>query len=276
MYYLLIFTSLFLILCYNREIGGFKMKYQRHKRKETFSVLLISNTDRSSRQFQISLFALRLVFVLLLILGIALGIMIYLFCVKYKEENALRKQLNSQKKLTQQLEADIQTLHQANKQKEIAETTKSAAETTKSADHTKATENKQNVLQETELEKDSTFPGRYPSKSSGVLGSTYSPEHPFLSINTNTGSNVVATADGTITAISSDAYYKHIIVITHESGYITRYMCNQEAELIVNEGMSVHAGDILLNISIDNTQLDYQILKGEVPIDPLTLIDAKG
>ena len=37
------------------------MKDQRHKRKESFSVLVVSNTDRSSRQFQISLFAIRLV-----------------------------------------------------------------------------------------------------------------------------------------------------------------------------------------------------------------------
>ena len=35
------------------------MKNQRHKRKEIYSVLMVSNTDGKSKQFQVSAFTLR-------------------------------------------------------------------------------------------------------------------------------------------------------------------------------------------------------------------------
>ena len=42
------------------------------------------------------------------------------------------------------------------------------------------------------------------------------------------------------------------------------------------EGARVQAGDILLTITKDDTQLDYQILYEEKSVDPLEIIDAKG
>ena len=242
------------------------MKYQRHKRKETFSILLISNTDRHSRQFQISLFFIRLVLFLLLFLCVAAGWLVYWVSTTYKEQSSLRTQLNSQKELTQQLQTENKTLRQTNEQ-------------LKTAQAQKETNTKENIAKEAptaEPEKDNSFSSRYPTQGSSVLQSEYSAEHPCLTINTYTGCNIITAADGTVTAVSSDDTYKYIIEVQHADGYTTRYLCYQDAELKAAEGTQVRVGDILLSINNDNTQIDYQIIYNGDPIDPLTLIDAKG
>ena len=53
-------------------------------------------------------------------------------------------------------------------------------------------------------------------------------------------------------------------------------MCRQEAEVQASEGAQVEVGDTLFTITVEDAQLDYQILFEEEPIDPLTVIEAKG
>ena len=53
-------------------------------------------------------------------------------------------------------------------------------------------------------------------------------------------------------------------------------MCRQEADVQATEGAQVEAGDTLFTITIDDSELDYQILFEGEPIDPLTVIEAKG
>lgn len=245
------------------------MKDQRHKRKESFSVLVISNTGKTNKQFQISLFFLRLIVVLFLVFCIAIGWFIYQFSTEHRKQEALRAQLIAQEEMTQQLKAENKTLRQNNKEKEIKDkTTEETAETEGvKSERPKAT---------SEPVKDSTYPSLYPSKGSGVLKSKFSPEQPFISINAYTGGTIIAAGDGTVITVSSDEAYKHIIEIKHDSGYTTRYLCHKEAELKVAEGTQVKAGDILLNVTADDTQLDYQIVYENSPVDPLTVIDAKG
>ena len=79
-----------------------------------------------------------------------------------------------------------------------------------------------------------------------------------------------------MTSISSDDTYPQIIEISHASGYTTRYMCRQEAQLETQQDAQVLAGDTLLTITTDETQLDYQVIFDGEPIDPLTVIEAKG
>ncbi|MDE6891143.1 MAG: hypothetical protein K2P50_05030 [Lachnospiraceae bacterium] len=53
-------------------------------------------------------------------------------------------------------------------------------------------------------------------------------------------------------------------------------MCRQDADKNTEIGAKVNAGDTILTITADNTQLDYQVVfEGEI-IDPLNVIDAKG
>lgn len=243
------------------------MKYQRHKRKESFSVLVVSNTDRSSRQFQITLFTIRMVFAVLLLLCAALGWLIFLSANAQAKQQKLKEQLAIQGQAAQALEkekeswnsermeltSENETLRQIIGQKEAAEGTGGES-----------------------AQKDPTIPTHYPSKGSGVMEAGYSEEHPYMTMSIYKGSNIVAAGDGAVVTVSSDDTYRHIVEIQHESGYITRYLCHNEADIKTEEGAQVQAGDILLEITTDETKLDYQVLYENEAVDPLTVIEAKG
>lgn len=244
------------------------MKFQRHKRKESFSVLLVSNTDRHSRQFQISLFSIRLAGLILLVLCLAAGWIVYCLAIGNREQSALQSQISAKEELIGQLQEENKTLRQTNEQMETA----------KAQEHAKTEEEKQSTEEQknTAPKKDSTVPSRYPTQGSSILQSAYSPEHPSLTIQVYTGGSVIAAADGMVTAVSSDNTYRYIIDIRHDSGYITRYLCCQEAELKISEGTAVRTGDVLLSVNVNDIQLDYQIVYNDAPVDPFTVIDARG
>lgn len=249
------------------------MKRQRHKHKESFSILLISNTGRSGRQFHFSLLTFRLFLAFLFLICIALGCLSSLFLTQRRSLTALKEQLNRQEQMVLQLEeekaaldterqaltAENETLHQAiSASVQAKEQEEALAET------------------ESRAEQDPSFPSRYPSTDTGMLLTAYSEEQPYLSLNTHTEGKVIAAGSGTITAIKSDETYPVIIEMDHGNGYQTRYMCHQEAELNIQEGAQANGGDALLTITTDNTQLDYQVLHEGSPIDPLMVLDAKG
>ncbi len=249
------------------------MKRQRHKHKESFSILLISNTGRSGRQFHFSLLTFRLFLIFLLLICITLGCLSYLFMTQRRNMAALKEQLTIQEQLVLQLEeekaaldverktlaAENETLHQAiSASVQAREQEEALAET------------------ESRAEQDPSFPSLYPSTDTGMLLRSYSEEQPYLALNTHTEGKVIAAGSGAITAIRSDDTYPIIIEMDHGNGYQTRYMCHQEAELNTEEGAQAKAGDALLTITTDNTQLDYQVLHEGSPIDPLMVLDAKG
>lgn len=242
------------------------MNKQRHKRAESFSVLVVSSLDRSSRQFNVTLLSLRLAAFALVLICAALGIFICLYASVRGTQADLRARLAAQEQLALDLEAERDALN-AEKLSLVAEneTLRQTAEpvsTKESAESVPVT--------------DPSFPGRYPSYGAGVLQSSFSAEQDYLSINTYSGGNIIAAGNGTITGITSDETYPYIIEIDHGNGYQTRYLCRQEAELRIVEGARIQAGDILLTITNDDTQFDYQVIFNGEPIDPLEVIDAKG
>lgn len=254
------------------------MKNQRHKRKESYSILLISNTGRTSRQFQLSTVAIRLLLIILLLTCTVAGLLAYTYSTAHKVQTDLRTRLSEQEQLVETLTAENtslkeeqQTLTEENEalkreSEQYAEEARAATEAAAAAI----------AEEESEPETDSTYPSRYPSSGASVLSSSYSEEQPYLTITTYAESTIVAAGDGTVVAVASDDIYHHIIEIQHESGYKTRYLCHQEANVEVEEGAQVQAGDLLLTITADDTQMDYQVLDAEGPVDPLSVIDAKG
>ena len=86
------------------------MKQQRHKRRESFSVLLISNVDRSNRQFSVSLTFIRLIFFLILLILAVIGILTFLFLAGNQKQNMLRAQLTTQEAMVEQLNAEKDVL----------------------------------------------------------------------------------------------------------------------------------------------------------------------
>lgn len=244
------------------------MKRKGHKHKESYSVLLISNTGRCNRHFYISRNALRFIIVLLLCICVASGAtgwMFYCFAPNNGEQGNLQTQLDAQTQLVAQLENEKQALSEANLTLEKEnETLRQNAESEEQAS-----------VEETRDEEDLSIPRRYPSASSAVL-SFYTEEQPYLSINTHKDGNIIATGSGTVVDVTSDDTYAVIVEIEHKKGYKTRYMCRQEAEVAASMGAQVEAGDTLFMITVDDTQLDYQIIFEGEPIDPLTVIEAKG
>lgn len=243
------------------------MKDQRHKRKEIYSVLMVSNTNGKSRQFQVSAFTLRLCAVLLALLCIAIGWLIYRASMTDGALQVLRQEIASQKEQIAQLETDKDALTK-DKLTLAAEN-----EALKQQPGTPAAPEE---ASEEEEETDSSAPNRYPSDGVGIQKASYSEEQPYISISAYTGGHIVAAGDGTVTAVWSDDPYAHIVEIEHEGGYKTRYLLHQDAEVNVEQGAEVQAGDILLTITSDDCQLDYQVLLNDEPIDPLSIIDAKG
>lgn len=246
------------------------MKRKGHKHKESFSVLLISNTGRDNRHFNISRIALRSVIFLLLFIYVASGLsgwLFHYFSGDNGKSKELQARLDARMQLTAQLEESNQSLSETNK----------ALEAEIAALRLKAESGEQETVKEEEEqdEEDLAIPRRYPSSSSSVL-SFYTQEQPYLSINTHKEGNIIATGSGTVTQVTSDDTYAVIVEIEHKKGYMTRYMCRQQTDVSTSVGAQVEAGDTLFEITVDDTQLDYQIIFEGEPIDPLTVIEAKG
>lgn len=247
------------------------MNNQRHKRKESLSVLLISNTGRENRQFNIPLPVLRIVPALLLILLILIGWLVYEFSINQKVQTALHTQIAEQETLVQQLTEEKEQLNTENQT--LSEENSSLRQQIEEA---AADGEAQEEEEEPDPSEDPSYPSRYPYSGASVLLSSYTEEQPYLAISAYTGGTVIAAGDGTVIANASDDIYHHIIEVLHESGYKTRYLCHQSADVSIEEGAEVHAGDVLLTITTDETQLDYQVIYEEAPVDPLSVIDARG
>lgn len=249
------------------------MKRKGHKHKESFSLLLLSNSGRKNRQWHVSKAVFCLLSTLLLLICIAVGVMGYMlyqvFSTDAKQED-LRAQLEEQKQLAEQLKAENEELSNAKQRLETELETYS-----QSADAGEE-EAEEKTGEETEADSESGIPRRYPSSGTSTLVSSYTEEQPYLSINTHEEGNIVATGDGTVTAVTSDDDYPVIVEVEHAKNYKTRYMCRQAADVQATRGAQVEAGDILFTITTEDTQLDYQILFEDEPIDPLTVIEAQG
>lgn len=253
------------------------MKQQRHKHKESFSILLISHTGRESRQFHISLFSFR-IFLLFLILICALaGYLVYYLSQINSGKDDLLTQIASRDQIIAEMEKEKAALEEEagalEQEKLILESELDAMRSAIAAGVEKA---EAQAAEEASAQTDSTFPSLYPSTGSGILVSSYSEEQPYISISAHSEGNIIAAGDGAVTAITSNNTYPQIIEVAHQSGYTTRYMCRQEAELKTQEGAEVLAGDTLLTITTNETQLDYQVILNDEPVDPLTVIEAKG
>lgn len=233
------------------------MNHQRHKRKESFSILFLSNTGESRKQFYVSRLFFQLSFIILLLVCLTVGWMIYKFVTAGSRQSQLQEQVAAQEKQVRQLESEKQNLSN-----EKALLIKEVESLRPPAD----TQNN---------EKDSVIPKRYPCSGSNVLTSTFSEEQPYLTLMVSSKSKIVAAGNGTVTIVGSNAECPVIVEIKHENGYLTRYMCHEKAKQKVKPGASVKEGDILFTITKDETLVDYQVTTEEL-IDPMSILDAKG
>lgn len=261
------------------------MKPRKHKHKESFSILLISNTGQNSKQFHASHFFLRLFTVFAVVLCVSFGWLIYQYwtglgnrgsvgIVSGKEntddsetQEELLEKLSAQEKMLVQLEEEKESLSRQNEaltseNKALLAAAKGNLETERE--------------QQEQAADDTAFPSRYPYSEQGTVAEKYSAEHPYVSIDTEGAGNIVAAGDGTVSMVGSDETYPLIIEIEHGNGYQTRYMFLQAAEAMQAEGEQVQIGTALAAVDTDNMQVDYQVIFEGQPIDPLIVFEAKG
>ena len=261
------------------------MNSRKHRRKESFSVLLISNTGQNTRHIHITRSFMRVFTVFLLCVCGAFGWLMYQYLSVYgitgdfvnagevakaseaTGEAELLGRIAEQEKMVQQLEEEIDSLSRRND--ELTSENKALLAAAKSSMDT-ASAGKNNP------EDDPAYPSLYPYSGAGGVSEKYSEGHPYVSINMEAEGDVVAAGDGTVTMVGSDDTYPLIIEIEHGNGYRTRYMFLQEAAPLQDEGTQVQSGTALVSVDINNVQLDYQVIYEESPIDPLIVFEAKG
>ena len=259
------------------------MKSRRHRHKESFSVLLISNTGQNTRRFHVSRSFLRVFTVFVLFVCAAFGWLMYAYLsdneitssyVNASEDTThtdLLDQIAAQEQQIQQLEEEKNALDRRNN--ELTTENKAllaAAKTSMGAAEVDEADNGDRP------ENDPAYPSRYPYSETGEVSEKYSDNHPYVSIETQAEGDIVAAGDGTIAMIGSDDTYPLIIEIEHGNGYRTRYMLPQAAEPLYEEGAQVQAGIAIVTVNTNNIQLDYQVIYREKPIDPLIVFEAKG
>lgn len=262
------------------------MKPRKHKHKESFSILLISNTGQNSKQFHVSHFFLRLLIFFVVILCASFGWLMYLYWsgieIKIADSGSSRmestgesetqtelmERLAEQEKIVAQLEEEKDSLSRQNDA--LTSENKALLAVAKGNMETNGEE------QEQTGENDTAFPSRYPYSEQGIVTEKYSEDHPYVSIGTEEEGNVIAAGDGTVSMVGSDDTYPLIIEIEHGNGYQTRYMFLQEAEALQQEGAQVQIGTALVGVDVHNVQLDYQVIFEGQPIDPLIVFEAKG
>ena len=242
------------------------MKPQRHTRKEFISILFVSNTGGKSKEYHVTRPLFNLLRYIPLVIVAVLLIMGGLIYLKQRELIALRTELEPYKKQIEELETKQESLN--------AENTRLLAE------NEQLKQEAETVAEEVSQPEENPYkdaPDGYPyTGTGGILISAYSEQQPYMSINTHTEGEIVASGDGTVTSISSSDTYPLIVEIQHKNGYITRYSCTEEAQTQLQENAQVKMGDTLFTITIDNTHFDYQIIYKNEPIDPLMVIEAKG
>lgn len=263
------------------------MKPRKHRHKESFSVLLISNTGQNSRHFHISRSVLRLLTVFMLLVCTVFGWLMYQYLSGHMDgsvsvsrnanenatasESELLEQIAAQEEMVRQLEEEIETLNKQNAT--LTSENKALLEAAKVNMDTSKTDGE---VQTTAEEEDSSVPSRYPYSEQGIISEKYSEDHPYVSIDTQDEGNIIAAGDGVISMLGSDDTYPLIIEIEHGNGYQTRYMFLQDAEALPAEGDQVQIGTVLATLDIHNLQLDYQVIFEGRPIDPLIVFEAKG
>ena len=266
------------------------MKSRKHRRKETFSVLMVSDTGQNSRHFRVSKAFLWFFAVFILLTCASTGWLIYNYlsgseivrnymiaresarqsAEQSAELTEYLEQIESQEVLIKQLEEENDALTRENEALTSENKALLAAART-----VMGTENGE-VEGADDSENDPAYPSRYPYSEMSVVSEKFSDDHPYVSIDIQSDGEVVAAGNGTIAKIDSDDSYPIIIEIEHGNGYRTRYMFSQEANLLQQEGTQVQAGMALASIDQNDIQLDYQVIYEENPIDPMIVIEAKG
>ena len=98
--------------------------------------------------------------------------------------------------------------------------------------------------------------------------------NPIVVMSAALGTQIIATADGEVTAADADPLFGYRIEITHESGYISIYRTLSNPEVAL--GDKIERGHTLFRFQAAEQLLGYQIMKENAYIDPLEMMEMYG
>ncbi len=239
------------------------MARRRHKRKSSHVVIVTSDAaDASTRQFRIRMWKVR-AFVILLsaALGAAAGYIIFLHDTQAQEEDDVREV--QQQETIQALEEENAALQA--RIDELDNTVQILSNTV-----TQKTESESSLAQQLEQQ---FIPTEFPL--TGAATFEEAPEgDPMCIFSAAPGAMVVATANGTVSAVNDDSEYGHNVWVDHGNGYVTIY--RNQGEVKVKQGETVRQGSTLFLIDEENNRLGYQMMKDGVYIDPMEMLAISG
>lgn len=239
------------------------MARRRHKRKSSHVVIVTSDaTDASTRQFRIRTWKVRAFVILLsVVLGAVAGYIVFLRDTQTKEQDEVQKV--QQQETIQALEEENAALQA--RIDELDNTVQILSNTV-----TQKTESESSLVQQLEQQ---FIPTEFPLTGAATFEEV--PEGDAICIfSAAPGAMVVATANGTVSAVNDDSEYGHNVWVDHGNGYVTIY--RNQGEVKVKQGETVRQGSTLFLIDEENNRLGYQMMKDGVYIDPMEMLAISG
>lgn len=237
------------------------MESKKHRRKKTYVILVTSDiADEKERQLRIRSWLLYLfIFIICTLIGITVGYIMYKNRMwgtsnqKILAQQEIVEELEEQKKA---LETELDSLN--DKVKILSETVNQKVQTESELT--------------AQLEKQET-PTEFPLTGSAAVQEITEGD-PICVFTASVGTLVVATANGTVTAVGGDSEYGYYVWIDHGNGYTTIY--RNQGDMNVNMGDTVKQGQTLFIISENNTILGYQMLRDGAYINPMDMLSISG
>lgn len=237
------------------------MQFRKHKRKTNHVVIVTSDAaDANVKQFRIRPWILQ---VIILILCVIIGVLIGYFVYEEKLWETAGERSSEQQEALKALEEEKQELQsnidELNDQIQILSDTVS-----------------QKVQHENELSavlEGQSMPTEFPLTGSASMQEIAEGD-PMCVFTASVGTMVVATANGTVTAVNDDADYGHSVTVDHGNGYVTVY--RNKGDATVKQGDEVVRGTTLFLIGEDNNMLGYQMMKDGAYISPMEMLAISG
>lgn len=238
------------------------MQSKRHKRKLNHIVLVMS--DSTEADIHQLLLRPGILWMIIIVLCILLGGVIGYFsyeakiwqAVSARNDEQLQKiaELDEQKR---SLETEVETLQQ----------------------HVQILSETVNVKMQNEAEltaqiENQSTPTEFPLTGSASMEEALDGENPICIFQASSGTTVIASASGTVSAVNDDGDFGHSVFIDHGNGYVTIYRNSGDANVKV--GDNVVQGTTLYVITSDNAKVGYQITQDGVYINPIDMIEIDG
>lgn len=233
---------------------------QQSKRRKFALLLVTEHKDGTMKQHTISSALIEIV------LGVLFLAMVAVICKIVYDGIAIKE---AREEIVEQI-VTINNLTDENEALSVENSTLSSKVAVLSETVSKKAATEDAISQETV---ENALPKGFPLSGSAAVQEADGDE-PMLIFSAAQGVNVITSGTGTVISVDADETYGTKIIIDHGNGYQSVYRNSGTA--LVRNGEELGKGYILFSIEEDNEKLGYQIVKDDVFIDPLQVIDING